>query len=215
MTEEKPDHWEWCRAFIDHNCIFRSPPGQNLLLSPEGDLNAWQYFLPIALLNQEFARRVAKMFWDQYLESFKEQQFQLCGCESGGGMLVPVLQSYALHQNAAVNGFLAKKEPKKYGLKNWYEGIVLPDVPVLLIDDVVASKRTLLTQAKRLLEHELVLYSEAFSIVACKMPGPLVLDLDGKSIDVRVFYKPEDFTVSPQKYALKYEKNPIFPGITV
>jgi hypothetical protein len=51
---------DWCRAFIDHNCIFRSPPGKMLLTRKAGGLNSWQFYLPIATLNPEFMARIGE-----------------------------------------------------------------------------------------------------------------------------------------------------------
>src|SRR5262245_6144955 len=100
---------EWCRGFIDHYCIFRSPPGQPLLTSKYAGRNTWQFYFPIATLNQEFARRIGKLFWDRYAARFAKQPFQLAGCESGGVPLVCALQAAAQAFRVPVHVFEAKK----------------------------------------------------------------------------------------------------------
>jgi hypothetical protein len=102
------DDLEWCRAFIDHNCIYRSPPGELILTSSDSGVNAWQFYLPIAILNQEFAERVNTLFWHRYGEQWRKSPFQLCGCESGGSLLVSVLQH--CKYNIPIPAFMIRRE---------------------------------------------------------------------------------------------------------
>src|SRR5262249_24541057 len=122
---DRAAHWEWCRAFLDHHCIFRSPHGNSLLVAPNGGMNSWQFYMQVATLDQEFGYRLGLLFWDQFLASFRERAFQLCGCESGAVPLLCSLQSAAYATGLTVNVFSIKKEAKQYGLHNWLEGVVL------------------------------------------------------------------------------------------
>jgi hypothetical protein len=115
------DDWEWCRAFIDHHCIYRSPPGEYVITSADHGTNAWQFYLPIAVLDNEFAERVSEMFWLRYAPV----DIQLCGCEGGGSLLVSVLQAEAKRRGYHVPAFMIKKAAKSYGLGNWLEGMRL------------------------------------------------------------------------------------------
>src|SRR5262245_39079463 len=150
---------EWCRAFIDHACIFRSPPRQALLTSKYAGRNSWQFYFPIATLDQEFARRIGELFWDRYAARFAKQPFQLAGCESGGLPLICARQASARTFGVPVHVFEAKKAKKSYGIGNWLEGVVDSATPVVLVDDVVGGGDTLITQAKRLSEFGLELVS--------------------------------------------------------
>lgn len=209
MTDEEgAAHLEWCRAFIDHHCVFRSPDSP-LLVSANGGVNAYQFYFPIATLDQEFAHRIALLFWQRYAG----REFQMCACESGGVPLASALQAAAYARGRAVNLFVAKKEQKIYGIKNWLEGIAVERVPVLLIDDVVGAKKTLTTQARRLREFGLDV-CEAFAIASCKLAPPLSVEID-PAIPVSVFFGPGDFTRSHAAYVAKYGKSPKFYGTMV
>ncbi len=202
------DH-EWCREFIDRHCILRCAPGKALILAKDGGVNTWQFYMPIAVLNQEFAQRIAHMFW----EHFGTERFQICACESGGVPLLSALQAHATVNG--VNGFVIKKQAKDYGLKNWLEGRVDPDLPVLLIDDVFGGGKTLTTQANRLAEFGLKLYPEAFCIAACKKRGPLTIKAGEQEITVKTFFGPDDFTKPFPAYLAKYGEAPQFHGTIV
>lgn len=205
---DRSNDLEWCRAFIDHHCILRSPSGQPILTNGFG-LSAWQFYLPVATLDGEFMRRIGRLFWDQFADNFRRQPFQLCGCESGGLTVACALQAVGYELGFAVNVIEAKKAAKTYGLRNWLEGVIL-ELPVMLVDDVIGSKKTLTAQAKRLVEFGLALYSPAFCIASCKTKPPLTIDDLG--ISIRALFGPDDFTVSHTGYVAKYRKPPRFEG---
>jgi orotate phosphoribosyltransferase len=202
---ERTELLEECRGYIDRHCIFRSPAKAQLLVSKEGGLNAWQFYLPVATLNQGFALTISQLFWDEFRERFEQQPFQLCGCEAGGVGVVTALMSWAHHEGFFVNAFVAKKQAKTYGLKNWLEGVVLPDLPVLLVDDVVASGRTLAAHAARLAGFGLNLCPTAFAIVACKK-------IKTKEVKVEVLFGPDEFCFTEQAHFEKYGKPSEFLG---
>jgi orotate phosphoribosyltransferase len=205
---------EWCRGFIDHHCIFRSPPGQALLTSKHGGRNTWQFYFPIATLNQEFCRRIGELFWDRYAARYAKQPFQLAGCESGGLPLICALQAAALAFGVPVNVFEAKKVKKTYGIGNWLEGVVDTRLPVLLVDDVAGGGQTLTTQARRLTEFGLEL-AGAFCVASCKHKPPLIITLGERSIEVDTLLGPDDFTRTHAGYVAKYGRQPQFKGTVV
>ena len=206
-------HLEWCRDFIEHKCIFRSPNDRPMLTAANGGVNTYQFYMPIALLDQQFRQRISALFWDRYAREFERRPFQICGCETGGVPLICALQAFAHERTVPVNVFAIKKKAKEYGIKNWIEGIVLENVPVLLVDDVVGKKRTLTTQAKRLTEFGLDVFG-AFCVAACKLNPPLSLDIDGREIEIKTFFGADDFTTSYGAYINKYGKAPEFYGAT-
>ena len=123
--EERAESLDWCRDFLDHHCIFRTPDGESMLTSPNGGLHTWQFYTQTATLDQEFSLRMAKLFWDHFNDGYTANPFQICGCESGGVPMLGPLQRIAFAGGLAINVFSIKKEPKKYGLKNWIEGLGL------------------------------------------------------------------------------------------
>lgn len=190
------DDREWCRRFIDDHCVFRSPPGELIITSPDYSVNAWQFYMPIACLNPEFAERVGRLFWQGY--GARDEAFQLCGCESGGSLLVSVLQGTAPF---AAPGFMVKKAAKTYGLKNWIEGVADPALPVLLIEDVVGSGKTINAQEKRLTEFGFKIAGK-WAIVACKANVP----------NVGTLFDAGDFARLMPEYTRKYGQEPEFYG---
>jgi orotate phosphoribosyltransferase len=209
--EERAAHLEWCRGFIDRHCIFRSPPDRVLLTSAQAGVNSYQFYLPVATLNQEFARRIALLFWQLYAD---RPPFQICACESGGVPLASALQALAYQRGRAVNAFMVKKAQKTYGIKNWLEGTVIDRLPVLLVDDVVGAKKTLTTQAGRLADFGLDV-AEAFAVASCNLKPPLALKRGERSIPISVLFCPHDFVKSHAGYLAKYGKPPQFHGTVV
>lgn len=197
---------EWCRDFIEHNCILRSPPGKRLLVSKSG-VDAWQFYLPIATLDQQFAAKIAEMFWARFTG---KMPFQVCACESGGVPLLGAIQ--ALYP---VSGFVIKKKAKTYGIRNWLEGVVHDSLPVLLVDDVVGSGATLRNQANRLAGFGLKLADTAFSVVACKKTAPPTISAGEQTISVDSIFNAGDFARTYGEYVAKYGKTPHFGGTLV
>lgn len=205
---------EWCRSFIDHHCVFRSPPGRALLTNRDGRREIWQFYFPIAIYDQTFAQIVGALFWQRYAKQFAERPFQLCGCESGGVPVVCAIQAAALAQGIALNVFEAKKAAKEYGLRNWLEGVVVEDMPVLLVDDVIGGGRTLASNAKRLAEFGLEL-AGAFAIASCKRTAPLEIEFGDHKLTAQALLGPDDFARTHEKYVARYKRQPQFQGTVV
>lgn len=205
---------DWCRNHIEHFCIFRSPVGQPLLTSAESGRNSWQFYFPIATLDQQFCACLGLLFWAQHLEQFRQRPFQLAACESGGTPVACALQAAAYASGIAVNVIESKKREKSYGLRNWLEGVVT-DAPVLLVDDVVGGKRTITAHAKRLRSFGLEVIG-AFCVASCKHKLPLTIELDTDcTIPVTALFGPDDFTRSYEVYTRKYRRPPQFKGTVV
>jgi orotate phosphoribosyltransferase len=211
MTEkERAIDREWCRSFIDHNCIFRSPPGEFLLISRSGFLSVWQFYLPVALLDPEFARRAGLLFWDRFSTEFKRQPFQICGCESGGILLMCALQAAAFESGVALNAFAIKKAAKSYGIGNWLEGVVHQDMPVLLVDDVIGEGKTIGEQSERLRSFGLKVMG-VFAVASCKRAVPF--NFGDRNIPATALFGPDAFARTHERYVRKYGRQPIFQGV--
>lgn len=206
---------EECRAYLDHHCIFRSPPGPALLTAYAGGRSRWQLYMPVAVLDQEFMRRIALLFWDQYLPDFRRAPFQLCGIESGGVPLVCALQAAAFALGFTVNAFEVKKAAKTYGLLNWLEGIVHKDVPVMLVDDVTGAGLTMRTHAKRLSGFGLELVG-AWAVIAGNpaFPPPRKIKFGQRDGVVQTLLGPHDLAWSHEQYVARYRRPPQFQGVT-
>lgn len=213
--EDREKSLTWCSDFIEHHCIYRCENDDGVLTSPTGGLHNWQFFIQTATLDQEFSFRIAQLFWDYYEDSYNTTPFQLGGCETGAVPLLIPLQRVAFAAGLEVNVFSIRKQAKTYGLKNWIEGRVIEDLPILALDDVVASCKTLETQAKRLSDMGFKLYPEAFSILSCKKAVPNDLNVGDTKIPVKVFFGGDVFTRTWRRYVAKYGKDPIFYGTVV
>jgi hypothetical protein len=212
-TLDRADTLSWCREFIEHCCILRSPPGRLILTGGEAGIAAWQFYLPVAMLDPEFGHRIGLLFWNEFADSFRRQPFQLCGCESGGIPVACALQATAYDLGLFVNVLEIKKAPKSYGLGNRIDGVI-HDLPIMLVDDVVGTKKTMTAQAKRIVEFGLALYSPAFCIASCKAPLPLRTGGEGpgSGISIKALFGPDEFTISHAGYVAKYGKPPQFKG---
>lgn len=156
--------------------------------------------------------RAGALFWRDYAQEFKRQPFQLCGCETGGVQIVCALQSIAYRAGINVNVFGVKKARKTYGLKNWFEGVIQPGLPILLVDDVIGGLITMRAKAKLMLELELPL-AGAFAIAACKPNRSAELVVNGNYLfDVHTFFRPKDFTPKYAAYVARYGRQPQFTG---
>ena len=211
--ESLDDTREWCRAFIEHNCIFRALGGATpqLLHPDEQRANTWQFYMQVATLDRGFCQRIGVLFWDR----FKDDVLQLCGCETGGVPLMCALQAAAYAAGQRVNVFSIKKSPKKYGLKNWLEGRAFEAVPVVLVDDVIGGGDTMRAQAKRLAEFGFQLYPRAFAIVSCKNKVISPIKIGNQVVDPVFLYGPDDFARTEGKYLARYGRAPRFGGTIV
>jgi orotate phosphoribosyltransferase len=204
-------HTEWLREFIEHKAVFRSPPGELLLTSANGGACTWQFYFPVAVLDPEFARRMANLFWMRFAEPYKARPFQICACETGGVPVACALQAAAYAARQAVPVFAIKKRAKDYGIKNWIEGVVNPRLPVLLVDDVVGGRRTLTQAAERLRSFGLEVQG-AFAIAAVK-EGPMTFKLAGEDRPITVLLGSDAFARTYEQYFAKYGKLPQFEGV--
>ena len=77
--------------------------------------------------------------------------------DSSGGLPQP--------RKLAVNVFYARREPKSFGVDNWFDGRVT-DLPVLMVDDVAASAPFMLQAAARVQQKlKLPLHHQYFCVV--------------------------------------------------
>jgi hypothetical protein len=75
-------HWEWCREYIDRQCIWRTDSDNPPIPSKApGGTYVWQFYLRRATFNSEFARRIGLLFWDRFLPIFNQRPFQIGACQ--------------------------------------------------------------------------------------------------------------------------------------
>ena len=159
--------WELCRDFIDREAIYRVDethpmlPGKN----PKGKYT-FQFYLRRATFDPKFARALGLLFWDHFAAEHKAHPFQICTPEPSGPPIGAAIQAVANMLGIKVNVFSARRESKAYGLDNWFNGKVLPGVPVLMVEDIAASAPFLLRAAIRVQQKlGLPLHASYFAVV--------------------------------------------------
>lgn len=136
---ERQTHWEWCRSYIDHQVIYRADETHPPIPSrARGGTYTWQFYLRRATFHPEFAHRLGLLFWDHFLPKYEQQPFQVCACDPSGPPIGMTISATARRIGLPMNVFIVRREPKGFGLDNWFDGRIL-SLPVLMVDDVAAS----------------------------------------------------------------------------
>ena len=197
--------------------MLRSLPGTATLLSQGLTRSRWQLFMPVATLDQAFMRPVATLFWQQYLAGFHAAPFQLAACEAGG---VPVACALAGVARSRYNGagqcVHRAQAPEGVRAAELARRRCPPDLPVLLVDDVVGAGRTLRRHAAAVAWVWSSALMGAWCIIAGnpKYPPPLKLEFGEKPpIVVDTLLRPDDIAWRYEGYVAKYGKHPRFEGV--
>lgn len=150
----------WLKEYIAEHCIvYGSMPGKLL-----GSKYSWMFYLRRGLFNPTFNKAVATCFAEQLFLRYQSFNFQLAGFETGA---TPMLASIPIYYNLIghdINAFSVRKAQKEYGLKNWIEGRTT-EAPVVLIDDLCNSSRSLRLCYNKVRELGLPIVPHAFAIV--------------------------------------------------
>lgn len=125
------------KEIIAERCILRGD--KQWLVSPGGKDNKWQLDLREALLDPEALDLLTDLFWNRFT---RHLPFQLAGLEFAAIPLVIALLLKARSRGLTVNGFIIRKERKRYGTGQAIEGH-LTDDPILVVDDVMNSGSSL------------------------------------------------------------------------
>src|SRR5260221_10744410 len=158
-------HWEWCREYIDRQAIWRVDANNAPVPGKWGGTYVWQFYLRRATLNAHFAHRLGLLFWDQFIEAFRSQPFQIASCEPSGPPIGGAISGIAARCGIAVRSFTVRRAPK-FGVDNWFDGSISRELPVLLVDDLAASTNHLLLASARVQQKlGLPLYRSYFVIV--------------------------------------------------
>jgi hypothetical protein len=132
LTYAKRQNLMFCRDAIDREVIYRADDthpeirqgtGEHVCLASTSARDLQSPLCPcLGLLFWEFpAGLSASSIPDMCLPSVRSTD---CRC---------------IQAAAPVNVFYARREPKAFGFDNWFDGRVLPDMPVLMVDDIAAS----------------------------------------------------------------------------
>jgi orotate phosphoribosyltransferase len=216
--QQRAEHWEWCRDHIDRQCIWRATPEfPSIPGKAAGARYIWQFYLRRGTFHADFSRRLGLLFWDHFAPVFAQQPFQIAACVPSGPPIAVSIQSVARSLGININAFLVRRSPKAFGVDNWFDGRMLPNLPVLLVDDIAASAPFLLLAAARVRQKlRLPLHFNYFCIVnkvgrgfdrasqhtENYPPGELV-----------ALYTMNDFCKSVEQYRDRYGDEPKWAGI--
>lgn len=154
--------------YINDICIERAKHGENKIISSYDytKFSAWIFYMRRGLFNLEFLSYVGYLFWDIFADEYHKTPFQIAGLETGATpVTLGILMCAPAFECGDVNCFAIRKEKKKYGLVNRFEGIVKPDLPVLVVDDVCNTKGTIAQAFTFLKEEKVNIFYKAFAIV--------------------------------------------------
>jgi orotate phosphoribosyltransferase len=152
--------WRWGRDYMDTRCIERRDKGHELPGLVNGTLYRWQILPRRGLYDPAFLKVVIALFEYRVNKEIGHTNFQMSGVESAA---VPILIGASLM--LGIKSFSVRKERKPYGLCNWLEGTPKPAIPVMLVDDLCNSRRSLRHAYDQCLAHGLPIFNYAFVLV--------------------------------------------------
>lgn len=125
------------RTFIRQNCVITS--AQEPLTDSRGRPQAWVFDLRPALLQGWAAQLIARCFWARMAQHWP---FQVAGVELAALPLLGAILAHGSELGYPVTGLAVRRERKTYGRSRAIEG-ELSGLPIILIDDMINSGRTL------------------------------------------------------------------------
>jgi len=128
------------------------------------DINDYrcQFFLRRGFFNLEFLSYVGYLFWDKFADEYKQTPFQIAGVETASTpLLLAILMTAPAFECEDINCFsiCRNKSP------NQFEGIVNPDLPVFIVDDICNTQKTIVLAARYLKQAKLNIFYKAFAVV--------------------------------------------------
>jgi orotate phosphoribosyltransferase len=216
--EERQQHWNWCREYIDRECIYRVDTDHPPIPSKApGGTYVWQFYLRRATFNPEFARRLGLLFWDHFLPIYQQHPFQICACEPSGPPIGSAIQAHASRLGIPLNLFVVRRSHKTFGTDNWFDGRALAQVPVLIVDDIAASSPFMLNASVRIqVKLKLPLHRNYFTIVNkvgrgfSKQAQHTENYLDGQLI---ALFTMNNFCRDVEQFKDRYGRGPKWSGI--
>ncbi len=131
---------------IENEAFVRSSTQRIISHAESSRESKWLFDLRAILLNPAVFEHVSALFW----ESHGTTEIQIGGIETAGIPLVAglVQSGYRDYGQAHVTGFFIRKSRKKEGLTKMIEGTIQKDVPIVLVDDLVNSGKSLMRQVE-------------------------------------------------------------------
>jgi orotate phosphoribosyltransferase len=119
--------------------------------SPDGRPWSWVWNFRDVFLDRDVLAQLAHVFWDRCPPTV---EFQLGAVETAA---VPLLTAISLYAPRKINVFTVKKAAKPYGLQEDIEGTIT-DAPLIMLDDIFNSGKSMETARLTLAKHNKVIY---------------------------------------------------------
>lgn len=204
------------KTYIDEKCIFRADPEVTYFEGlPKGKLhgsnptklNTHLFVMRNLTHNPVMMNAVSVLFLDWLIGLMKDgeeyNRFQFAGLETSSTPVMIALQSNCLQFGIQINSLNIRRERKNYGLHNIIDGIPEKDCPVMFVDDIFSSGRSVI-QAYTQCSYELGLTpaKNMFTIVNKNPDGSKTLRVEGQDINIESLFMSDDFNFDydPEKY---------------
>lgn len=156
------DLHQWTKEFINRICIVRKPEG--MPGKQPGTTYTWQFYLRRGLFHPDFASAIAQMFFYKVNKEIGHFNFQIAGLETASTPMLATIPLVGRALDIDLTAYSIRKEQKKYGLRNWIEGI--PDEkPTMIIDDLCNSSASMRRSYDILSFEKRSVFNHAFCIV--------------------------------------------------
>lgn len=198
-ADERTLRREYLRRCIDQRGIYRVRPTEPRLLGKApGTVYSWQFYLRRCLFDPVFLTACVH----ELAASIPTAEVQFAGVEDAGVVLAAALGHHYRQPWLSV-----KKQRKVYGLHNWLEGRIT-GLPIVLVDDLAGSQRSLKTAAQTLTALRLPL-ADFYVTVVNKTRGTHAANYleDHRLISV---FNCDDFALTYDEYCAEYGVEPNF-----
>jgi outer membrane protein assembly factor BamB/orotate phosphoribosyltransferase len=163
------------------------------LISPKGSNNSWLIDLRRLVTDASLLDAIAELFWERCADAMP---FQVGGMEVAAIPLLSAILLKSVARGTPVNGFIVRKERKTHGTGGLIEG-TLTDAPILIVDDVLNSGRSM-EKIRVILEGEKKTIALAFVLIDYNSP-PGRSWRDRHRIPVRSPFNLAEFGLSVEK----------------
>ncbi len=163
------------------------------IISPKGGLQNWLIDLRHVFLDRQALSAFATIFWQRFET---KGPFQIGGMETAAIPLLTAVLFAAPERRGPVNGFIIRKERKPTGLGRIVEGEILPDVPIVLIDDILNSGSSA-EKARSVLESEGFYIDTLFAVIDYRSQKGRIWRQD-KNIHIQSLFTLDDFGLTLQ-----------------
>lgn len=216
---DRQKHWEWCREYIDREAVYRHDSNHpKIPAKAQGQEYSWQFYFRRATYNPQFSHRISLLFWDHFYPVYKQQPFQVCAVQPSGPPIGSAIQLGATALKLPLTLFSVRREPKHFGMDNWFEGRIRSDLPVLLVDDAAASTEYMREASARIrFKLKLPLHRNYF-VIANKVGRGFSKQsqhtenyLDNELV---ALFTMNNFCKSAEEFKSRYGCDPTWTGIT-